>query len=49
MNKEKALEFTNERIENISKTVYDNEMEIKIAKETLEYLIFIKGILEREN
>ena len=46
MNKEKALEFTNERIENISKTVYDNEMERRIAKQTLEYLMFIKDLLE---
>lgn len=46
MNKEKALEFTNERIENISKTVYNNPMEREIAKETLEYLKFVKGLLE---
>lgn len=46
MNKQKALEFTKERIESISSSTYTTENEIKIVKETLEYLRFIEKILE---
>ena len=46
MNIQKALEFTKDRIESISASIYTKESERKIADETLEYLKFIKHILE---
>lgn len=46
MDKEKALKFTIDRIESIKQQTYTTESEIRIAKETLEYLEFIKDILE---
>lgn len=46
MNKQKALEFTKDRIDSISSCTYTTESEIKIANETLEYLRFIEKILE---
>lgn len=46
MNKQKALEITQDRIANIKHFVPTNESEQNIAKETLEYLRFIEKILE---
>lgn len=46
MDKEKALKFTIDRIESIRQQSYETESETRIAKETLEYLEFIKDILE---
>lgn len=46
MNKEKALEITKDRIESLKVFVPNNESEMKIAKETLEYLYFIEDMLE---
>ena len=46
MNKQRALEFTKDRIYTISKATYETENERKIAQETLEYLVFIEKMLE---
>ena len=46
MDKEKALDFTIERIESIKRQTFTNESEIKSVNETLEYLEFIKSLLE---
>lgn len=46
MNKEKALEFTKDRIAAISRITHSTESERKIAEETLEYLKFIEKLLE---
>lgn len=46
MNKQKALEIAKDRIENIEKFTPTNENEKKIAEETLEFLKFIKKLLE---
>ena len=48
MDKQKALDFTIDRIESIKKQTYTTESERKIVNETLEYLEFIKNILEEE-
>ena len=46
MDKEKAYNYTIERINSIRQQRFETESERKIAKETLEYLEFIKCILE---
>lgn len=46
MNKQKALEIAKDRIENIKKFTPTNENEKKITEETLEFLRFIKKLLE---
>lgn len=46
MDKQKALEFTKERIEGITTAIYETESQRKISKETLGYLKFIEKILE---
>lgn len=48
MDKHKALDFTIDRIESIKQQTYSKESEIKIAKETIEYLEFIKNMLEED-
>ena len=48
MDKQKALDFTIDRIESIKQQTYTTESERKIANETLEYLKFIKNMLEEE-
>jgi hypothetical protein len=48
MNKEQALEFTKDRIEKITRMTYKTESEIKIKRETLEYLRFIESLLENK-
>ena len=47
MDKEKALDFTIERIDSIKRQTFTNESELKSANETLEYLEFIKNLLEK--
>ena len=46
MNKEKALKIAKDRIETLQSFVPTNESEIKIAKETMEFLNFVKEMLE---
>lgn len=46
MDKEKALAITKDRINNLRGFIPENESEVKIAKETLEYLEFVKKMLE---
>lgn len=46
MNKERALEIAKDRIEALQSFVPTNESEVKISKETMEFLIFVKEMLE---
>lgn len=46
MDKEKAYNYTIERINSIRQQSFETESKRKIAKETLEYLEYIKSILE---
>ena len=46
MDKQKALEITKDRIENLNKFIPTNESESEIANETLEFLKYIEKILE---
>ncbi len=46
MDKKKALAITIDRIENLRGFITSNESERKIANETLEYLEFVKKMLE---
>ena len=48
MNKEKALEITRDRLENLHSFTPENESESKIAKETMEYLKYIEDLLKGE-
>lgn len=45
MNKAKALQITEDRIKNLKQFTPSNKSEEHIAKETLEYLNFIKNLL----
>lgn len=45
MNKARALLITEDRIENMEKFTPSNASEAYIAKETLEWLYFIKNLL----
>ena len=46
MNKQKALEITKDRIENLNKFIPTNKSEAEVANETLEFLKYIEKILE---
>lgn len=46
MNKREALEIAKDRIENLKKFVPENKSETQIASETLEFLTFVKEMLE---
>ena len=46
MNKQKALEITRDRIENLNKFIPSNESEKEVTEETLEFLKFVEGMLE---
>jgi len=46
MNIDKALEITKDRIECMKEFIPSNQNEIQISIETLEYLKFIKNLLE---
>lgn len=46
MNKQKALKIAKNRIESVNRFIPENESESKIAAETLEFLIFVKKMLE---
>lgn len=48
MNKVRALEITNDRIESLNRFIPENESQKKIADETIEYLKFIKTLLEEK-
>lgn len=45
MNKARALQITEDRIESLKQFTPSNKSEENIAKETLEYLNFIKDLL----
>lgn len=49
MDKEKAYNYTIERINSIRQQSFETESERKIAKETLVYLKYVKNILEDKN
>lgn len=46
MNKQKALEFTLDRLNSVERFIPRNESETKIQEQTIEYLQYIKSILE---
>ncbi len=46
MDKQKALKITEDRIDSLKYFTPTNQSEEEIAKETLEYLKFIKDLLE---
>jgi hypothetical protein len=48
INKIKALEITKDRIDSLNYFTPENESEKRILTETLEYLKFIKEILEND-
>ena len=46
--KMRALEITNDRIESLNSFIPENESQKKIADETIEYLKFVKTLLEEK-
>ena len=46
MDKKRALEITNDRIESLNNFIPENESQKKTADETMEYLKFVKTLLE---
>ena len=46
MDKQKALEIAKDRIKSLQSFIPLNESENKISKETMEFLIFVKEMLE---
>ena len=46
MTKQKALEFTLNRLDCVERFIPRNESETKIQEQTIEYLKYIKSILE---
>ena len=46
MDKEKALAITIDRLGNLRSFIPSNESERKIAEETIEYLQFVRKMLE---
>ena len=48
MDKMRALEITNDRIESLKIFIPENESQKKIADETIEYLKFVKTFLEEK-
>ena len=47
MDRKRAIEITNDRLESLEQFIPSNESEKKTAKETREYLEFVKKILSK--